>query len=249
MNTPIKLHLAGAAEIAVAAAKDDGVVDPWELILGSSGVVLVVLVLLLSFSIACWYIIAYKYVVLARAGRETDKFLDAFWTSKRLESIYQLAQELKRSPVAAVFRAGYIELSKIRSRKKEGEESIGDQLGALENVERALRRAHISEASYMQRLIPFLATIGSTAPFVGLFGTVWGIMNSFIAIGAKGSANLTTVAPGIAEALIATAIGLVAAIPAVMAYNFLGARIGGMAAEMESFESDFLNIVKRHFLK
>ena len=240
--------------VAAAAAKGGGggvTIDPIELVLNSSGVVLVVLILLIAFSIACWYIIAYKYFVLSRAGRGTEKFLDAFWGSKRLDAIYQTAQELKASPVAAVFRAGYVELSKIRAGRAQGapEDSMAEQLGSLENVERALRRAQIAEHGYLERLVPFLATTGSTAPFVGLFGTVWGIMNAFINIGAKGAANLTTVAPGIAEALIATAIGLVAAIPAVMAYNFLGARIKGMVAEMESFQSDFLNIVKRHFLK
>jgi len=255
MTPPLEVKLVHAADL-LAAGADAGkgeAIDILQILLDSRGVVLVVLILLVGFSIACWYIIAYKYIVLGRANRESEKFLDAFWASKRLDAIYQSAQELKRSPVAAVFRAGYVELSKIRAGRATGPEgdtnAMSEQLGSLENVERALRRAQIGEHAYLERLVPFLATTGSTAPFVGLFGTVWGIMNAFINIGAKGAANLATVAPGIAEALIATAIGLVAAIPAVMAYNFLGARIRSMVAEMESFQSDFLNIVKRHFLK
>ena len=119
----------------------------------------------------------------------------------------------------------------------------------LESIERSLSRAQTSEITRLESMVPFLATTGATAPFVGLFGTVWGIMNSFRHIGEKGQANLATVAPGIAEALIATAIGLIAAIPAVMAYNYFVRRIKVQAAEMESFSKDFLNIVKRHFFK
>jgi biopolymer transport protein TolQ len=117
----------------------------------------------------------------------------------------------------------------------------------MTNVERALRRASINEVTILETMVPFLATTGSTAPFVGLFGTVWGIMNSFIEIGGQKSASLDVVAPGIAEALIATAIGLVAAIPAVMAYNYFSRRIRVISSEMETFSSDFLNIIRRRF--
>jgi len=124
-----------------------------------------------------------------------------------------------------------------------------DRDGDMESVERSLGRAQLKETMRLESLTPFLATTGSAAPFIGLFGTVWGIMNSFRAIGAMKSASVTTVAPGIAEALIATAIGLLAAIPAVMAYNFFVRRIRVQVAEMETFSRDFLNIVRRHFLK
>ena len=120
--------------------------------------------------------------------------------------------------------------------------------GDIDNIARSLRRAQQSEVTSLESMVPFLATTGSTAPFVGLFGTVWGIMNSFISIGAQKNASLDVVAPGIAEALIATAIGLVAAIPAVMAYNFFVRKISVLSGEMESFSSDMLNIVRRHFL-
>ena len=119
----------------------------------------------------------------------------------------------------------------------------------IENVERSLRRAFTDEMTHMESLVPFLATTGSAGPFIGLFGTGWGMLNSFRAIAAKGSANLATVAPGMAEALIATAIGLVAAIPAVMAFNYFARKTKVLSAEMESFSNDFLNIVKRHFLR
>jgi len=220
---------------AGAEAKKLDIVD----LLGhASGVVILVLLVLAAFSFISWYIIGYKALYLRRARRESQEFLEAFWQSKRLDAIFQLTDSMK---------TGYIELSKLKTGESAG--TMGSQLGALENVDRALRRAATLEVTNLEKLIPFLATTGSTAPFVGLFGTVWGIMNSFINIGSSESATLATVAPGIAEALIATAIGLVAAIPAVMAYNFFSAHIRVLSSEMDSFSADFLNIVKRHFLK
>jgi biopolymer transport protein TolQ len=224
------------------------------LILESSGVVLAVLIALVLFSLLSWLIIFYKGVALRRARLETIKFVEAFWASKRLDAIFQASNEFGNSPVSQMFKAGYIELSKLKNQATPSQQpgpyrDAEVQLGGLENIERALKRTQTAETTQLERLIPFLATTGSTAPFVGLFGTVWGIMNSFVNIGAKGNASLNTVAPGIAEALIATAIGLVAAIPAVIAYNFFNDRVKVLVAEMESFSNDFLNIVKRHFLK
>src|SRR5262249_49951906 len=197
-----------------------------------------------------WYVIGYKSLYLSRAQAESARFLETFWQSKRMDAIFQSSQKLRRSPVAQVFRAGYIELTKLKSADRAaaggGAASEETHLGDLENIERALRRAQTSETTHLESMVPFLATTGSAAPFIGLFGTVWGIMNSFRNIGAKGAANLTTVAPGIAEALVATAIGLVAAIPAVMAYNYFVRKIRVLSSEMESFQNDFLNIVKRH---
>jgi biopolymer transport protein TolQ len=150
------------------------------------------------------------------------------------------------SPLANVFHAGYVELARVLGAgTSDGQKHYG---GDIDNIERSLRRAISRETTSLETLIPFLATTGSTAPFVGLFGTVWGIMNSFIAIGAQKNASLDVVAPGIAEALIATAIGLAAAIPAVMAYNYFGRRVAVLNGEMDAFGSDFLNIVRRHFL-
>lgn len=221
--------------------------DVWDLVLKSSGVVMAVLVLLVLFSVVSWYIIAYKFFYLRRATRESMRFLEVFWKSKRLDAIYKTAQELKRSPISSVFKAGYVELSKIKGdeQRPDGAEWMSD----MQSIERALERAHLSELTQLESKIPFLATTGSAAPFVGLFGTVWGIMNSFRSIGLEKSASLATVAPGIAEALIATAIGLMAAIPAVVAYNYFRRRIKVLASEMDTFSNDFLNIIKRHFFK
>src|SRR5262249_44531486 len=158
-------------------------------------------------------------------------FLDAFWQAKRLDTMYQQAEVKRKSPIAQLFKAGYVELSKLQNQKSKQEGSGWGEGGGddLENIERALRRSQTSQTTQLESMVPFLATVGSAAPFIGLFGTVWGIMDSFRSIGAKGSANLATVAPGIAEALITTAIGLVAAIPAVMAYNYFARKIKVLA--------------------
>jgi len=216
------------------------------------GMVFWVLLLLVSFSVVCWYIIGFKYWFLSRAQKGSEAFLDVFWKSKRLDEIYKSAQAMEHSPTALVFRAGYVELSKLQSDNDlaNGETSaMHDRLSDLESVERAMRRAMTAEVTQLEKMVAFLATTGSSAPFVGLFGTVWGIMTSFMDITASGSASVTVVAPGIAEALIATAIGLMAAIPAVIAYNLFVQKIKVLASEMDTFSSDFLNIVKRHVLK
>ncbi len=224
--------------IAVAAA--DGL-DTWSLLKNASSVVQGVMILLGLMSVFGWYIIGYKAFYVRRAKRETDTFLDSFWRSRDIEAIYKHAQGLPHSPVSSMFLAGYTELAKITA---DGQAQSGD----LDNVLRALRRAQGAETTRLESMISFLATTGSAAPFIGLFGTVWGIMNSFKEIGAMKSASIAVVAPGIAEALIATAIGLVAAIPAVMAYNYFLRRIRVLVSEMETFEQDYLNIIRRHFL-
>jgi biopolymer transport protein TolQ len=205
----------------------------------------IVMGILLLFSVLSWSVIALKWRTVRRASRESEQFLDSFWGSKRLDTIYQKSETLSFSPVSQVFRAGYIELSKLR-KKSEGE-AADTQLGDLESIERSMRRAAASELTSLEALVPFLATTGSTAPFIGLFGTVIGIVNSFRDIGMMGNANLATVAPGIGGALVATAFGLFAAIPAVIAYNYFLTRIRVLDVEMQNFSSDFLNIIKRHF--
>lgn len=218
------------------------------LIFDASGMVLFVLAVLVLASVVAWFIIGYKALALRRAWTETRKFTDVFWQSKRLDEIYQQAESLPASPVSQVFQAGYVELRKLRG--QDDNATMGAQLGGIENVERALRRAKMTELSHLEQLVPFLATVGSTAPFVGLFGTVWGIMLAFMNLhGADADMGIDVVAGPIAEALIATAIGLMAAIPAVVAYNFFNTRIHSLEVEMENFSSDFLNIVKRHFFK
>jgi biopolymer transport protein TolQ len=237
---------------AAAGTKGSGHLDPWQLIMEASPTVKLVLVVLVLMSIVCWFIIGAKLFRLGRATRQSNKFLDIFWESgrgqawnaERLESIYSQLSAVNTSPLAKVFHAGYVELARVLGTAG----SRGAGAAELTNVERALRRASINEVTILETMVPFLATTGSTAPFVGLFGTVWGIMNSFIEIGGQKSASLDVVAPGIAEALIATAIGLVAAIPAVMAYNYFLRRIHVLQTEMDAFTSDYLNIVRRHFL-
>jgi biopolymer transport protein TolQ len=198
--------------VTLAAPAGGTEISIMKLIADASPVVKAVLLLLVLMSVVSWYIIAFKFIALKRANRESELFLEAFWQSKQLDQIYQTSEKLKRSPISQVFRAGYIELTKLRTGARAGETMHG-QLGDLENIERALSRAQNSERVHLEAMVPWLATTASAAPFVGLFGTVWGIMASFINIAAKGDASLLTVAPGIAEALVATAIGLVAAIP------------------------------------
>jgi biopolymer transport protein TolQ len=212
-----------------------------------------VLGLLALMSVISWYVIGAKWLYLARAYRRSIHFVEKFWDSS-LDEMWKEAQSAPPSPVSEVFRAGYQELVKLR--KRHAQAQAGAQtgvkveeggLGDIESLERALSRARTMAITEMENKVPFLATTASAAPFIGLFGTVWGIMNSFRNIGAKGAANLATVAPGIAEALVATAIGLVAAIPAVMGYNYLSRRIRVISAEMETFTNDFLNIIRRRF--
>jgi len=221
--------------------------DLFQLVLSSGGVVLMVLFLLIAFFVVTTFVIGYKLFQLVRASQETDLFLDAFWKTKRFDEIYDKAKNMRRSPVAAIFRAGYLELMRLTKQAGGTADSSGGD--NLENIERSLRRSTIAEMTMLEGLTPWLATVGSSAPFIGLFGTVWGIMDAFRNIGAKGSANLATVAPGIAEALIATAIGLVAAIPAVMAFNYFARKIKILANEMDTFGNDFLNLVKRNYLR
>ena len=218
-----------------------------KLLADATPVVKGVLLVLVLMSVVSWYIIVYKWLHLRKAAKESSMFLETFWQSKRLDEIYGTSEHLRRSPVSQVFRAGYVELSKLKSGGDDSKDTIRAQMGDMESIERALRRAQTSEAVHLEALTPFLATTASAAPFVGLFGTVWGIMTSFIAIAQKGDATLLTVAPGIAEALVATAIGLVAAIPAVVFYNYFLNRTRVLEADMENFGADFLNIVKRHF--
>jgi biopolymer transport protein TolQ len=208
-----------------------------------------VIALLLGASVASWTIIFRKSLHLRRARVQSLKFLDTFWRSKRLDAIYGAAEGLPLSPVAQVFRTGYVELSKVTQANQETGDTMQDQMGGFENVERALARAANSELTSLEASVGLLGTVASASPFVGLFGTVWGIMKAFADIYAQGNANLATVARPISEALIATAVGLFAAIPALIAYNHFNTRIRVLENEMRNFSADFLNIIKRHIFK
>lgn len=223
-----------------------------ELFTGTGYVVKGVLAVLLYFSVVSWAIIFYKLLIIQRAKNESERFLDFFWKTKRFDAIGAQLDRFGNSPLSVLFNEGYGEMKKLMEREEQTEEIAGivtTELGGIENIARALRRATTSEITRLEKYTTFLATTGSTAPFIGLFGTVWGIMNSFRGIGQTGSASLAVVAPGIAEALIATAIGLVAAIPAVMGYNHFQHKIRVIIAEMDSFSTEFLNIVHRTFRK
>jgi biopolymer transport protein TolQ len=220
-----------------------------EILTEASGVVLGVMCILGVMSLISWFVIGYKWLYLQRAQRESIQFLEIFWQSKRLDAIYQKADEYPRSPISQVFKAGYIELSKLKSSEEQQSGSMMGQLGGLENIERSLRRATTSEMTHLESRLTFLATVGSNAPFIGLFGTVWGIMVAFVNLQAKNATGIDVVAGPIAEALIVTAFGLFTAIPAGVAYNWLLSKIRIISAEMDNFSNDFLNIVKRHFFK
>ncbi len=225
-----------------------GVVD---MLLGTGPVVQAVLVLLIVFSVGSWGIIFHKFVQISRARSQSERFLGIFWESKNLAAIHSAGVGLKHSPIAQVFRAGYQELLQLTRAKRQvvgAEGGFSTDLGGVDNVTRAMKRQENVELTKLESGITFLATTGSSCPFIGLFGTVWGIMTAFLGLSAAHTSNIQAVAPGIAEALITTAVGLVAAIPAQMFYNFLTTRVRLLATEIDNFISEFLNIAERHFL-
>lgn len=224
----------------------------WELIVGAGLMVKFVMLILLGFSVISWAIIFYKYRQVKSARKYNEKFLEIFWGGSSLETISRDTRSMKKSPLAQLFNSAYQELTKTKRVGKDNpvEKRIpeGLHLVGVESVERALRRASGAEMARLEKYTSFLATTGSTAPFVGLFGTVWGIMNSFRHISTLGKVGMDVVAPGISEALIATAFGLAAAIPAVVAYNYFTAHTRGIASEMDNFSQDLLNIIQRYFI-
>jgi biopolymer transport protein TolQ len=237
--------------------------DIVNMISNAGAMVQFVMLLLLFFSIMSWAIILIKYRYIRKAFKESSEFTDFFWKSRDLSNAFAKAKQMHGSPLARIFRIGYVELKKTSQsaaspsppnaavNKPAGSQSMSldTRFTGTDNVQRALRRAITTEMTRMTQMVPFLATTGNTAPFIGLFGTVWGIMNSFHSIGQKGSANLAVVAPGISEALVATAAGLAAAIPAVIAFNYFMSKIRVVESELHSFSADFLNIIERDILR
>jgi biopolymer transport protein TolQ len=215
-----------------------------DLVMDAGPVVKLVLLVLVYFSVVSWVVIFFKFRVIHRATRDSQRFLDFFWAKKRFDVIGQGLTQFGHSPLTTLFREGYQELIKGQRREEE-ETPLSTDLGRAENVARALRRATTQETQRLEKFLTFLATTGSTAPFIGLFGTVWGIMDSFRGIGQTGSASLAVVAPGISEALVATALGLLAAIPAVVGYNHFVNKVNVLTGEMDNFSQEFLNIVQR----
>jgi biopolymer transport protein TolQ len=211
-------------------------------------IVKLVLLMLIVFSVVSWAIIFLKFRLFKGIDKNQADFVKSFAEGKSLAVLYELAEKSERTPLTEVFRTGYLELTRIqRSRGPEVQLPTG-RSGAfpLDNIERAMRKAANEETALMETYLPFLATTGSATPFIGLFGTVWGIMNAFSGIATTGSATLATVAPGIAEALIATAAGLAAAIPSVMAYNYFVNRVRAVATRIDSFTIEFVNFLERN---
>ncbi len=219
----------------------------WHAIMSASPVVQLTLLLLVTMSVVSWAIIFHKRKELIKVSADNAKFLDFFWEAKSLDEIHRDLRKHKDSPLAEIFQSGYKELLKIVENKKDAKSSQFS-VSQIDNIQRVLRNASDREINSLENKLNFLATTGSTGPFIGLFGTVWGIMGSFQKIGATGSANLAVVAPGISEALIATAIGLLAAIPAVVFYNHFSTKLNSIDMDLAQFQSDLLNIIRRNFV-
>ena len=237
---------AGTVELAdtgaqVAAAQGDQGIDILQLVLHASLPVQLVMLLLLLASLASWVIILRKKRVLDRAEREADRFEESFWSGTELAKLYAAATERHRSVegLEAIFEAGMREFNRIRQRRGV------DARMQLEGAQRGMRAATSRELDGLERNLEFLANVGSISPYVGLFGTVWGIMISFQGLANVKEATIATVAPGISEALVATAMGLFAAIPAVWAYNRYATRAERMAVRYETFSEEFSSILQR----
>lgn len=242
-----------AAALPVQAINDQSL---WHIIIEAGWVVKAVMLLLLLFSVICWGIILTKTITLSRVRKDTQLFFDAFRESRKFSLLYAEAKQFTFSPLAQVFKAGYAELNRLSRLQSAGQKSSDDssqepeyERTGMDNVTRSLQQAVTAERTRLERGVNFLATTGSSAPFIGLFGTVWGIMESFRRIGVMKSASLAVVAPGIAEALIATAAGLAAAIPAVIFYNYFLSRINNISTEMDNFSSELINIIERIYMQ
>ena len=217
------------------------------LVWNSGPIAKVVLIVLLVFSIVSWALIVDKAWQLRRVRRQTLEFLKIFREGRRPSMIYGAARRTRESPLAQLYVAAYQEVAGVSELSERVTDDLDEGLPAdrLEAVNRALRRAAAHEVAQLERYLPFLATTASATPFIGLFGTVWGIIAAFHGIGQQGSASLAVVAPGISEALIATAAGLGAAIPAVIGYNYFINRVKHWATEMDGFTMDLLNLLSR----
>ena len=224
-----------------------------ELLARSSYISRAILLILSLFSVVSWSVIFYKAWAFRRSARQTAQFLDVFRRSNKFSEVQAVCKSLEDSPLVGLFQSGYAELT-AQLRQSGGTEAgqpsspaARPTLKSLTAVDRSLMRASVVEVNKLERRIPILATTASVTPFIGLLGTVWGILTAFQSIGQTGSTNIGVVATPIAEALIATAFGLAAAIPAVMAYNHLTNRVKLLASEMDDFSMEFLNIAERNF--
>ena len=247
-------HVAFALQAQGAPEAGAGGVDFVHLIANANWLAKSVLLILLLFSAVSWGVILLKSLQYRRAERDSGTFLQVFRKSTKFSEVQSICPSVAASPLVGIFQAGYAELNLQlrRDRPTEGESKPSaagarPTLKSLDAVDRALLRATTVEVAKLEKRVPFLATTASITPFIGLFGTVIGIMLAFTRIGAEGSTSLAVVAPGIADALIATAAGLFAAVPAVYFYNAFTGRVKDFAAEMDDFSLEFLNISERNF--
>ena len=250
----MRIDISAVALSAQAAEQPAGTgevqTDFFQLLTQGGAIAEIVLVLLLVFSAISWGVILYKFMQFGRARRQTVTFLDVFRKSSKFSEVQAVCRSLPHSPLVGLFQSGYAELNtQLRGNNPESKNpgATRPTLKSLDAVDRSLLRATTVEMTKLERRLPFLATTASITPFIGLFGTVWGIMDSFQRIGLAGSSSLAVVAPGIAHALIATAAGLFAAIPAVYFYNHFTNRVKHFSAEMDDFSLEFLNIAERNF--
>jgi biopolymer transport protein TolQ len=218
-----------------------------EILWNAGPIAKVVLAILLLFSIVSWALIVEKWWQFRRVRRQTLAFVRVYREARRPSLVQTAARKFRDSPLAQLYAAAYSEISGLPDVVDhvidDGDEGLPPD--RLDAVQRAMRRASGLEVAQLERYLPFLATTASSTPFIGLFGTVWGIMSAFHGIGTQGSASLAVVAPGISEALVATAAGLAAAIPAVIAYNYFVNRVRHWATEMDGFTLDLINVLSR----
>ncbi len=222
--------------------------DIINMILGADPVVQLVLVVLLLMSVLCWTIIILKARLFKKAAMANDEFDVFFSEAANLAQVESRARRMKNSPMAQVFLSAYSDYQNLQADVKMDNVKLIRQAW-IDVLTRSLEKAVKLEIQDLEAAVPLLATTGNSAPFIGLFGTVWGIMSSFQNIGLQGTASLATVAPGISEALVATAAGLAAAIPAVIAFNMFMSAVGNMEKELEAFGADFINIVERELVR
>ena len=235
-------------QTAVASAAIAGSVvhdlSVWGLFLQADVVVKLVMIILVLASFWCWAIIFEKIMRMRRLRVQADEFEESFWSGGSLENLYDRIDNRPKEPMASVFTAA---MREWRRSAAKGLSETSQKASLAQRIDRVMHVTMGREIEGLERNMTFLATVGSTAPFVGLFGTVWGIMNSFQAIAQSKDTSLAVVAPGIAEALFATALGLVAAIPAVVAYNKISTDLGRYAARLEAFGDEFSAILSRQF--
>ena len=220
----------------------------WTLVMEAGVVVHAVLMLLLLLSCMSWAIIFNKWRSFRTTTREDAQFIDFFWSGADMDQVLVKAKSLKHSPQAAVFHQGFREYLRLRQTGQQQHDAPVAASGML-SVRHAIDSQWSDQMDKHGAGLSFLATVGSTAPFIGLFGTVWGIIDAFQSIGITQNTSLATVAPGIAEALVATAFGLLAAIPAVVAYNAFGGKMKSLNHQLDSFATEFINLLSRHIRK